>query len=86
MRSSPHLTWFSLYWLGWLIAFIVPEVYWVVTNNLNTLSDEVWSLERLNMAQPFDFPMWTNTHWLIALLVWGLFLWLSLHMPFGLLR
>jgi hypothetical protein len=30
--------------------------------------------------------MWTDVHWLIAGIVWGLFLWLSLHIPFGLLR
>jgi hypothetical protein len=29
--------------------------------------------------------MWTDVHWLIAGIVWGLFLWLSLHLPFGLL-
>ena len=86
MTNSDHLTWFSLYWLGWLIAFIVPELYWVFTNSANTLSSEVWSIEGLNLAQPFDFPMWSATHWSVAVLVWLLFLWLSLHFPFGLLR
>lgn len=81
-----HLTWFSLYWLGWIIAFLAPELYWVFTNSANTLSEEVWSIEGLNMAQPFDFPMWTSTHWAVAVTVWLLFLWLSLHFPFGLLR
>lgn len=82
----PHLTAFSWYWLGWLIAFLVPEIYWITVNHANTLSDEVWSIEHLNMSQPFDFAMWTSTHWAVALLMWGLFLWLSLHLPFGLLR
>lgn len=80
------LNWFSLYWLGWIIAFLVPELYWLAVNSANTLSEEVWSLEGINLAQPFDFPMWTATHWAIALTVWVLFLWLSLHFPFGLLR
>lgn len=80
------LNWFSLYWLGWLLAFLIPEL-WAVFNNASwTLSEEYWSLESLNTNQPFDFAMWTATHWSLALLVWLLFLWLSLHLPFGLLR
>lgn len=80
------LTWFGLYWVGWLLAFLIPELYMVVTNPANTLSEEVWSLEGLNTHQPFDFAMWTGVHWAVAIVVWGLFLWLSLHLPFGLLR
>jgi hypothetical protein len=83
---KPHLTWFSLYWLGWIVAFLVPELYWLAVNSANTLSEEVWSIEGLDMRQPFDFPMWTATHWTVALVVWLLFLWLSLHFPFGLFR
>lgn len=83
---KPHLTWFSLYWLGWILAFLAPELYWLAVNSANTLSAETWALENLDKAQPFDFPMWTATHWGVALVVWLLFLWLSLHLPFGLLR
>ncbi len=81
-----HLTSFSWYWLAWLVAFLVPELYWVFANSANTLSAEVWSVEGLNMRQPFDFAMWTDVHWAVACLVWVLFAWLSLHFPFGLLR
>lgn len=84
--AVPHLTWFSWYWLLWLLAFLVPELYWLAVNPINTLSENVWSVEGLNLAQPFDLPMWTATHWAIAVLVWLLFGWLSLHFPFGLLR
>jgi hypothetical protein len=84
--KNPHLTWFSLYWLGWIAAFLVPELYWLAVNSANTLSEEVWSIEGLNKAQPFDLPMWTATHWAVAVVVWLLFLWLSAHLPFGLLR
>jgi hypothetical protein len=83
---KPHLTWFSLYWAGWILAFLVPELYWLAVNSANTLSEEIWSIEGLNKAQPFDLPMWTSTHWAVAVTVWLLFLWLSLHFPFGLLR
>lgn len=79
-----HLTWFGWYWLGWLLAFLGPELYWVFVNPANTLSDETWSVENLNSARPFDIAMWSDAHWAIALLVWFLFLWLSAHIPFGL--
>ena len=81
-----HLSWFSWYWAGWLVAFLAPELYWVFTNPGDTLSETVWSIESLNLEQPFDFPMWTATHWIIAIIVWLLFLWLSVHIPFGLFR
>lgn len=81
-----RLTGWAWYWLAWVAAFLVPELYWIAVNHANTLSDEVWSLEGLNLRQPFDFPMWTATHWAVAVTVWLLFGWLSLHLPFGLLR
>jgi hypothetical protein len=81
-----HLNWTSLYWLAWILAFLGPELYWLASNARYTLSETVWSIEGLNKAQPFDFPIWTATHWTVALTVWLLFLWLSLHLPFGLLR
>jgi hypothetical protein len=82
---TPPTTWFSLYWLGWLLAFLIPELYWIFNGAVNTLSDQVWSIEGLNRTQPFDIAMWSGTHWAVALVVWLLFLWLSLHLPFGLL-
>ena len=77
---------FTWYWALWILAFLVPELYWLFTNSDGTLSFSAWTVEGLNMGQPFDFPMWTATHWLVAVLVWLLFAWLSLHIPFGLLR
>lgn len=75
------------YWGSWIfLFFLVPELYFVFTNPAGTLSEVTWSIEGLDKAQPFDFAMWTNVHWSIAILVWLLFLWLSLHIPFGLLR
>ena len=77
----------SWYWLFWMFGgFLGPELYALFTNARDTLSENVWHLEDLNEAQPFDFAMWTSVHWLVAVLVLGLFLWLALHLPFGLLR
>jgi hypothetical protein len=80
------LNWLNLYWLGWILAFLGVEFWALATNARYTLSETVWSIEGLDKSQPFDFQMWTSTHWAIALTVWLLFLWLSLHLPFGLLR
>jgi hypothetical protein len=81
-----HLSWLNLYWALWLIAFLVPELWAVFTAPRYTLSDTVWAIENLDVKSPFDFQMWTDVHWALAALVWALFLWLSLHLPFGMLR
>lgn len=83
----PHLDGWSWYWLGWVLAFLIPELYFVIGGgSYGTLSWSAWGLEGEDLARPFDFGMWTATHWTVALLVWLLFVWLSLHIPFGLLR
>jgi hypothetical protein len=77
----------SWYWLIWAFGgFLGPELYALYTNSGNTLSWQAWRLEDLNPAHPFDMAMWTDVHWTVALLVWLLFLWLALHIPFGLLK
>jgi hypothetical protein len=81
-----HLTPWAWYWLAWILAFLGPELYWLWRNPANTLSEETWAFENLDKAQPFDFAMWTDVHWAVALVVWLLFAWLCLHLPFGLLR
>lgn len=80
------MNFWSVYWVLWLVSFLVPELYWLLNNSYNTLSWNVWRFEDLSLSQPYDFPMWTATHWLAAITVWLLFLWLSVHLPFGLLR
>lgn len=84
LNANPHF--FTWYWALWLIAFLAPELYFVIFNSAGTLSDNVWWLEDVNMQHPFDFPMWNAVHWSVAVVVWGLFGWLSIHLPFGLLR
>jgi hypothetical protein len=81
-----RLGFFTWYWAAWIAAFLGPELYWLWKNPQGTLSWSVWDLESLNLAQPLDFAMWTDTHWIVSAVVWLLFAWLSLHLPFGLLR
>lgn len=85
-NTHPHSNLWTAYYAVWILWFLVPELYFVFTNPNNTLSDQTWALENLNFSQPFDFAMWTSVHWLVASVVWLLFLWLCLHLPFGLLR
>lgn len=71
------------YWLAWIVAgFLVPELYCLFAGINGTLSGTVWHWERLDFAHPFDLALWTPWHWGLAVLVWGLFAWLSVHLPF----
>ena len=85
-QSYGHSWFWTAYYGVWILLFLAPELFWVAVNPNNTLSDQFWYVEHLNMRHPFDFAMWTDVHWAMAALVWTLFLWLSLHLPFGLLR
>jgi hypothetical protein len=89
------VTWMALgslsdwgaFWISWIVAgFLVPELYAVFVDPAWTLSRNVWALEHLDFGHPFDFAAWSPMHWMVAVVVWLLFLWLSLHIPFGLLR
>ena len=81
-----HLSLWSWYWAGWLAAFLIPELWFVFTYPQGTLSDNVWALEDANLRHPFDFGNWTPVHWIVFLVVVGLFGWLAVHLPFGLAR
>lgn len=77
----------GVYWLAWIFAgFLVPELYALAVNAKWTLSDNVWAFEHMNFAHPFDFATWTPVHWAVAIVVWLLFAWLSIHLPFALAR
>lgn len=72
------------FWISWLaFGFLVPELYGVIVNPADTLSDNVWHLEALDLGHPFDFAAWTPLHFAVAIVVWLLFAWLSVHIPFG---
>ena len=75
------------YWVAWLLAgFLVPELYGLLVNPALTLSENTWALEHLDFGHPFDLAEWQPLHWLVALAVWGLAVWLSGHLPFGIWR
>lgn len=75
------------YWVAWIaFGFLAPELYGLTVNTRDTLSWNTWGLEHLNFGHPFDFATWTPLHWATAIVIWLLFGWLSLHIPFALLR
>lgn len=76
---------FAIYWGLWILMFLVPELWAVAVNPANTLSDNWWAIEHLTVTRPY-FYEWTWQHWVMAGIVWGLFAWLSFHLPFGLFR
>jgi hypothetical protein len=85
MRTYLHVTPWGYYWLAVAVLLAGPEIYWAFVNSANTISDNVWAVEHVNLSHPFDFADWTWLHYTISAVVWSLFLWLSLHIPFGLL-
>ena len=69
------------YWLAWIFAgFLAPELYGLATVTARTLSRNTWALEHLDFGHPLDFAEWTWLHWLVAIVVWGLAVWLSGHL------
>lgn len=81
-----HVTAWGIFWFAWAMAGLFVELYWVMANSVNTLSNQVWGIERIDLKHPFDFAEWTPLHWLMAVALWTFFAWLSLHLPFGILR
>lgn len=75
------------YWIAWVVGgFLVPELYGLLVNPLGTLSENVWGFEHVDHGHPFDFAEWTWVHWSVAIIVWGLAVWLSGHLPFRIWR
>lgn len=77
-------TLFGLYWLGWFAAFLIPEIYWIIVNARNTLSDNWWAVEGIDTHHPFDFATWTPAHYVIGVVLLVFVVWLFLHLIFGL--
>ncbi len=86
MTGHFHVTPWGWFWLLWALAGLGVELYWLSVNAANTLSRELWGVEQIDFKHPLDFAEWTPLHVLIAVTLWGLFAWLSVHLPFGWLR
>lgn len=85
--SDSSLTFWAWYWFVWFFGFfLIPELYWVFNGPGNTLSDNTWRFENLDMAHPFDFAEWTPVHWAFGVVFVLLVSWLFVHLVFGFLR
>lgn len=62
---------------------MIPELYWVVTNPVNTVSDNTWRFESADLAHPFAFGEWTAGHWVFAAAYLVYAAWLGLHLAVG---
>lgn len=82
-----QITGWGWYWITWFFGgFGIAEGYGLIFNTQDTLSWQFWGLEQLNFADPFDFADWTAVHWAIGVILLLGFLWLLLHLTFGILR
>lgn len=82
-----HITPFGWYWLIWaFLGFGLPEAYGLIWNKKDTLSWQIWGLEKMTFGHPFDFSDWTWLHYTIGIFFLIGLSWLFLHLTFGLLR
>jgi hypothetical protein len=86
MTGLTHVTAWGYFWLAWMLTALGVELYWIFVNSANTLSVQIWGIERIDLAHPLDFAEWTPLHIIITLILWGFFAWLSVHFPFGYIR
>lgn len=82
----PHVTGWGVFWLCWMLTALAVELYWVAVNSANTLSEQIWGIESIDLAHPLDFAEWTPAHILLTAVLWLFFAWLSVHFAFGYLR
>lgn len=83
---NPHVTVAGWIWLAWAMFGTAFELYWVFVNTANTLSYQIWGIEKIDLAHPLDFAEWTPLHWTIGVCLMLFFGWLLVHFPFGWLR
>lgn len=74
--------WGRLYWPIWLgvvtLTFLGPEIYALITNVDNTLSDWVWRSLNVSRGQ----QDWTAAHFLVFGVWLVLVIWLTFHFFF----
>ena len=81
-RTFLHVTGWGWFWLAWALSASAVELYWVAVNAANTLSRQLWALEGVDPMHPLELSDWTPAHWIIAIILWLFFLWMSIHIPF----
>lgn len=86
LNPAAHVTAWGWFWLAWICTGVGVELWWVFVNTANTLSEQIWGIEKLDLTHPLLFATWTPAHWTIAACMWLFFGWMSVHMPFGWVR
>lgn len=85
---KPQLTPWGYYWVFvWFIGgFGIPEAYGLLFNAKDTLSDNWWAFESVDVHHPFDFAEWTPLHYLLGVMMAVGLVWLMGHLIFGIWR
>lgn len=75
------MTKWDWYWLAWLgVGFLVPEVYALITNYKNTLSETTWRWFGVMKNEPLNH--WSVQHYVLM----AFMAWLFCHMVFRIFR
>lgn len=76
MTPDKVITWGATYWPIFLIvtsvAFLAPEIYALLTNSANTLSDYSW--HELGLPITFKGRIMHNAGWALSLGAWATFM------------
>jgi hypothetical protein len=80
------ITWGFYYWPIWILvlfaAFLGPEIYALVTNVKNTLSD--FARYELHVGVAFHGPTHVSLAWWASIVVWaGFVAWITPHIWWG---
>jgi hypothetical protein len=82
-----RVTGWGWYWIIWFFAgFGIAEAIGLIFNAQDTLSWQIWGLERIDRAHPLDFAEWTPLHWVLGLVLLAFCVWLAGHLIFGIWR
>lgn len=85
MSMEPHSHAYTLAWLTWFVVsvgwFLGMEIWALIFNWRDTLSANIWRMERFVPGQPIGH--WTFAHLMFIGLLGLLFLWLLGHFAMG---
>lgn len=81
------MTIWGWYWLLWFtLGFGIPEAVALIWNVRNTLSYQIWGIEKIDYSHPLDFARWSPVHWITGIAVLTFTVWLCVHLVFGIWR